>query len=50
MVKVFGKGQKERLVPISLDLRRRIYRYQQLRNRRLKRDRLKAMIRDAGVA
>jgi integrase/recombinase XerD len=31
VLKVFGKGQKERLVPFSLELRRRIYRYQQLR-------------------
>ena len=34
MLKVFGKGQKERLVPFSPDLRRRIYRYQQLRARK----------------
>jgi integrase len=31
VLKVFGKGQKERLVPFSPELRRRIYRYQQLR-------------------
>jgi integrase/recombinase XerD len=31
VVKVFGKGQKERVVPFSPELRRRIYRYQQLR-------------------
>ena len=31
VLKVFGKGQKERLVPFSLELRRRLYRYQQLR-------------------
>ncbi len=34
MLRVFGKGQKGRLVPFSLDLRRRIYRYQQLRERK----------------
>lgn len=31
ILKVFGKGQKERLVPFSLELRKRIYRYQQLK-------------------
>jgi site-specific recombinase XerD len=31
ILKVLGKGQKERLVPFSPELRRRIYRYQQLR-------------------
>ena len=31
VVKVFGKGQKERFVPFSPELRRRIFRYQQLR-------------------
>jgi integrase/recombinase XerD len=31
ILKVFGKGQKERLVPFSPELRRRIYRYEQLR-------------------
>jgi len=31
ILKVFGKGQKERLVPFSPELRRRLYRYQQLR-------------------
>ena len=31
VLKVFGTGQKERLVPFSPELRRRIYRYQQLR-------------------
>ena len=31
ILKVFGKGQKERLVPFSLELRRRLYRYEQLR-------------------
>jgi integrase/recombinase XerD len=34
MLKVFGKGQKERLVPFSPELRRRIYRYQQLKGRK----------------
>jgi integrase len=34
VLKVFGKGQKERLVPFSPELRRRIYRYQQLRARK----------------
>jgi integrase len=28
VLKVFGKGQKERLVPFSPELRRRIFRYQ----------------------
>lgn len=31
VLKVFGKGQKERLVPFSRELRRRIYQYQKLR-------------------
>jgi len=31
ILKVFGKGQKERLVPFSPELRRRLYRYHQLR-------------------
>ena len=31
ILKVLGKGQKERLVPFSPELRRRLYRYQQLR-------------------
>jgi site-specific recombinase XerD len=34
ILKVLGKGQKERLVPFSPELRRRLYRYQQLRGRR----------------
>jgi site-specific recombinase XerD len=34
ILKVFGKGQKERLVPFSPELRRRLYRYQQLRARK----------------
>jgi integrase/recombinase XerD len=34
ILKVFGKGQKERLVPFSLELRRRIYRYRQLREKK----------------
>jgi integrase/recombinase XerD len=34
MLKVFGKGQKERLVPFSPELRRRIYRYQQWKGRK----------------
>jgi integrase/recombinase XerD len=34
VLKVFGKGQKERLVPFSPELRRRIYRYQQLKARK----------------
>jgi integrase/recombinase XerD len=31
LLKVFGNGQKERLVPFSPELRKRVYRYQQLR-------------------
>lgn len=31
VVRVFGKGQKERLVPFSPELRRRLFRFQQLR-------------------
>jgi integrase/recombinase XerD len=31
ILKVFGKGQKERLVPFSPELRKRLYRYEQLR-------------------
>jgi site-specific recombinase XerC len=31
---VFGTGQKERLVPFSPELRRRIFRYQQLKSRK----------------
>ncbi len=31
LLKVLGKGQKERLVPFSPELRRRLYRYQQLK-------------------
>jgi integrase/recombinase XerD len=34
ILKVFGKGGKERLVPFSPELRRRIYRYQQLRTKK----------------
>jgi len=34
VLKVFGKGQKERLVPFSPELRRRIFRYQQLKSRK----------------
>ena len=31
ILRVFGKGQKERLVPFSIELRRRIYRFEQLK-------------------
>jgi len=31
VLKVFGKGQKERLVPFSPELRKRLYRFQQLK-------------------
>jgi integrase/recombinase XerD len=31
ILKVFGKGQKERLVPFSLELRKRIHRFEQLK-------------------
>ena len=34
ILKVLGKGQKERLVPFSPELRRRLYRYQQLRGKK----------------
>jgi site-specific recombinase XerD len=34
VLKVFGKGQKERFVPFSPELRRRIYRYQQWKQRK----------------
>jgi integrase len=32
--KVFGKGQKERFVPFSPDLRKRLYRFQQFKEKR----------------
>jgi site-specific recombinase XerD len=31
ILKVFGKGQKERLVPFSPELRKRLYRFEQLK-------------------
>src|SRR5262249_17365568 len=31
MLRVFGKGQKERLVPFSPELRKRFYRFEQLK-------------------
>jgi integrase/recombinase XerD len=31
VLKVFGKGQKERLVPFSPELRKRLYRFDQLK-------------------
>jgi site-specific recombinase XerD len=34
VLKVFGKGQKERFVPFSPELRRRVYRYQQWKQRK----------------
>jgi integrase/recombinase XerD len=34
VLKVFGKGQKERLVPFSPELRKRLYRFQQLKEKK----------------
>lgn len=34
ILKVFGKGQKERLVPFSPELRKRLYRFEQLKAKR----------------
>lgn len=34
LLKVFGKGQKERVVPFSLELRKRIYRFEQFRDKK----------------
>jgi integrase/recombinase XerD len=34
ILKVFGKGQKERLVPFSPELRKRIYRFEQLKTKK----------------
>jgi site-specific recombinase XerD len=34
ILKVFGKGQKERLVPFSPELRKRLYRFEQLKTRK----------------
>lgn len=34
ILKVFGKGQKERLVPFSPELRKRLYRLQQLKSKK----------------
>src|SRR6185436_3675789 len=34
IVKVFGKGQKERLVPFSPELRKRLYRFAQLKEKK----------------
>ena len=31
ILKVFGKGQKERLVPFSPELRKRLYRFEQVK-------------------
>ena len=34
ILKVFGKGQKERLVPFSPELRKRVYRYEQFKTKK----------------
>jgi site-specific recombinase XerD len=34
ILKVFGKGQKERLVPFSPDLRKRLYRFEQFKEKK----------------
>jgi integrase/recombinase XerD len=34
ILKVFGKGQKERLVPFSPELRKRLYRFEQFKTRK----------------
>jgi integrase/recombinase XerD len=34
ILKVFGKGQKERLVPFSPELRKRLYRFEQLKSKK----------------
>jgi integrase/recombinase XerD len=34
ILKVFGKGQKERLVPFSPELRKRLYRFEQLKTKK----------------
>ena len=34
ILKVFGKGQKERLVPFSPELRKRLYRFEQFKSKK----------------
>src|ERR1700730_18251347 len=40
LLRVFGKGQKERLVPFSVELRKRLFRYEQFKIKKGLRHRL----------